>query len=219
MSRFTTAALACACGHVQAARVAESINVTRTPQARASILAGDFHGFTCAACGAALVHRGPWLYTDVERRQMISVRLPEEVDDWAAWEAVAERAFWRQYPRGGESWRADADGYRLRLVFGQWALREKLLLWDAGIDEARVEVIKLDLRLRHAVQGSPIVVAITDDDLVLRVVGGDAVRVDRALYAALDPAVVRRRYPGLHGRLFVDHRRVAFDGVLAALGG
>lgn len=215
MSRFAAITLPCACGHGQPARVAESINVTRTPAARAEILAGTLHCFECAQCGAALVHRGPWLYTDVDRRQMISVRLPEEADDWAGWEVVAERAFWKQYPRGGESWRADADDYRLRLVFGQWALREKLLLWDAGLDDAMVEIIKLDLRLRHGLGGLPIVVAVTASDLVLRVVGSDdEVRVDRAAVGALDLRLIQRRYPGLRERLFVDHRRVAFDGVL-----
>ena len=146
---------------------------------------------------------------------MVSVRLPEESDDWARWEVVAERAFWRQYPRGGESWRADADDYRLRLVFGQWALREKLLLWDAGIDDAVVEVVKLDLRLRHSLRGLPIVVGVPASELILRVVGSDdAIHVDRSACAALDLSLIHRRYPGLRDRLFVDHRRVAFDGVL-----
>ena len=220
MSRFALIELPCVCGHAQPARVAESINVTRTPAARDVILAGTFHCVRCAECGADLVHRGPWLYTDVDRRQMVLVRLPEEADAWAAWESVAERAFWQQFPRAGESWRADAEGYRVRLVFGQWALREKLLLWDAGVDDGLVEVIKLDLRVRHGVGGLPILIALSATELIFRVVGTDAeVRVARAELAGLDPGLVRRRYPALCDRVYVDHRRVAFDGTLAAVQG
>lgn len=218
MSRYRAIELPCPCGHPQPVRVAESINVTRTPEARAEILAGSFHCFTCARCGAPLVHRGPWLYTDVERRQMISMRLPEEADAWADLEVVAERAFWQQYPRGGQSWRADADAYRLRLVFGQWALREKLILWDAGLEDAPVEVLKLDLRVRHGVRGAPVVVEVTADALLMRIVGDDAaISVPREALDGLDPALLRRRYPALFDRLYVDHRRVAGAGVLEAL--
>lgn len=219
MSRLRRVELPCRCGHMQPARVADSINVTRSPSARAALLDGTLHCFECDACGAELTWRGPLLYTDVERQQCVLCRLPEEADDWASWAAVIERGFWRPFPHAGNTWRRDAEGYTVRLVFGLWALREKILAWAADIDDAVLEVLKLDLRLRQGVAGVPCLTAVDADTLSFRSPAEPGrVLVPREVLSRLaaQRGGLLRRYPLLFGQVFTDHRR-ALPGVAPTL--
>src|SRR5207237_105592 len=65
--------------------------------------------------------------------------------DWEQWEAVTEKVFAEAFAGAPEPMRDFATGFRVRAVFGGPALADKLHVWDAGLDDAVVELLKLEL--------------------------------------------------------------------------
>lgn len=230
MSIFHTAQATCGhCGHVNEVERSASVNADARPDLRDAILDRSFQRQVCAKCGTELRLPPHLTYLDVGRNQWIMADPADTVERWKAAEAEArgiwDRSFGMRAPPHGRSMGLTM---RSRLVFGWTALREKILCAELGLDDVTLELLKLAV-IRDA--GNPPLA----DQTELRLVAGDAktlrldwielgterslegVRVPRGDYdaivaAAADWADARAKFDGA---LFVDWRRLMFEGVAA----
>ncbi len=154
MSTWAVRTVRCTCGHTQEAQLADGLHITRLPEVRARILEGTFHHVACRACGRVSTAQTKTLYTDFDRYHWVAVAPPWFIGDWPAWSEALTREFDHNMRVAAPPMiQALADRFAVRLVFGYDALAEKLVAWDAGLDDGLVEVMKL--RLRAALPETP----------------------------------------------------------------
>jgi len=126
-------------------------NAERAPELRVAALAGTLNRLPCPACGQVHAMDAPLVYADPPRGHWISVATRGELAGWAAVERTAVTAFQTSL----ETAVADAfAGARVRVVFDLDELRERLAIWDAGLDDGVIECVKLScLRERPDIRG------------------------------------------------------------------
>lgn len=132
------------CGHRFVAELARGLHITRLPQIRQQLLDGTFQIFTCPACGKPTVIEATVVYTDFERFEYVAV----ETSASAKWQAALARhktVFQGCFEHGPPIAHDMGAKFKRRVVYGFRALREKLLIWDAGLDDRVVEAVKGDL--------------------------------------------------------------------------
>jgi hypothetical protein len=147
MSTFALKPVSCPhCRDQRRREVVTSLSVTRSPHLREQILSGRFQVFACEACGRTFTCTGRFSYLDLERRRFVGVFPTEAEQEWPRHERLTAHAY--ETNLGGEApsvARSLGEGVVVRCVFGLAALREKLLIDDAGLDDVLVEAAKLDL--------------------------------------------------------------------------
>jgi ribosomal protein S27AE len=159
------------CGHTFSAEAATGLHVSRMPEIRARILAGTFHRFDCPACDQSVVlHDRTFVYTDFDRWHWITCYPRGGLRYRSALHAQAEEAFDQVLRREGpafvrEEW---APRFVRRVVYGLAALREKLLVLEAGLDDRALERFKWML-----VRDVPLSPFHPDVDLLFERVDGD----------------------------------------------
>ena len=214
MSQLEERPLTCVdCGAPFSAQIATSLNAVRSPAAREAVLAGRLHHVDCPRCGSPHRVETTFGYMDVQRGHWLAVFPPEELPEWAAHEVVSHEAFWQVSDRAPMLWNFRATEMTLRCVFGLADLREKLLIWDSGLDDAIVELWKLELEatepalatdvLRFAGrEGGEIVFAVGLD--------GQAIAAPWGRYTILraQNRQLRAQHPVLFKGPFVDRRRL-----------
>lgn len=230
MSTFFLESITCPhCGDERERRVAHSVNGQRAPHLREQILHGSFQHVVCEDCGEPFVINEPFVYVDLPRRQWVHVYATEQEAEWRLMEAETREAL--ELAGGPSALPASQlmmQGVQARTVFGLDGLREKLLCSEAGLDDARLELLKLELGT--APGGIPLstsyhlrLQACADDELVL-VAGGvdEAIVVQivlpRAGYDELGAAP--ERWQGLYQQLvagtYVDLGRFLIPGAADA---
>jgi hypothetical protein len=126
------------CGASQPFATWSTVNVTLNPELKTRLLKGELTRFVCEKCGWAGDVLYPLLYHDMGKHFMI----------WL-------------WPDAGEP---DTKGmptdklkheYRFRLVANRNDLIEKILVFDANMDDRVVEVVKLKLWATAAEKGTP----------------------------------------------------------------
>lgn len=226
MSRFLNEPVTCPyCGDIRERVVARSINAERSPDLREQILGSAFQRVECPACGESFAIETPFTYIDRPRREWILVFGEDDVESFRDLEATADSTFeLGAGPRAPLVARELFAGMKRRAVFGQLALTEKLLAWDAGLDDGALEVLKASA-FGLAPRGVPIgsrhhvrLVAVTEDVLGF-MSGSDTLEVelwevDRRAYgpvaercAAGDPLYAR-----ITEGPFVDIGRITVEG-------
>ncbi len=147
MSTFLDQEIACrACGQRWARPVATFLDEPDHLAAALEALREDrFQRFACPGCGQRVIAARPLRWCDRRARTWIAM-LPEAAEpQWPRWERdVHTMARWDIEQEGDAT-----DGWTLRLVFGLLSLREKLLIAEAGLDDAVVELLKLELMDAH----------------------------------------------------------------------
>lgn len=144
MSTFSPYRLECRCGHAWTVDIAYGIHITRLPWAREQILDGTFQVFTCAACGEATAVTGSTVYTDFDRHEYVAVE-PAVGASWQSIRERNERVFDNSFTAGPPIAAEMGVQFRKRAVIGFTALREKLVIWNAALDDLVVEGVKADL--------------------------------------------------------------------------
>lgn len=142
MSTFFAQDVICpSCGHGFEVQLIEGVHVTRLPAVRQQILERDFQVFACPACAVRIAVEGMFVYTDFQRMQYVAVE-SRAATDWRAARRRHQETFARAFASGPPDANQMAGAFTCRLVYGVLALREKLLLWDAGLDDRVVEALK-----------------------------------------------------------------------------
>lgn len=225
MSTRYTADVGCArCGRTNQVAVADSYSVDRLPSVREQVLARTLMSATCS-CGQRIEVVKPLLYSDVARGWWIHI---ETVDRRPAFEVCEQETRTEfasvfdpaTFPKAVA---ALGDQLRVRLVFGHEELREKVLCADHGLDDALVEILKLELLVaRPELLAAGVDILVLDGivDRALSLVGLAAdkrgqyhpageVRVARSAYDSLrsrrDELVTI--YPALFGGTYVNALR------------
>jgi CpXC motif protein len=220
MSTWTERIVTCPCGNTQTMRVALGIHVTRAPAVRDDILARRLHRATCT-CGKRLHVAARFEYTDLDRKQFVLVRGSDEIAAWPAHEVELRATMRQAFELGAPMVSELVRSIRGRVVFGQEQLREKLVVWAAGLDDALVECVKLEafaLDPTLAAPGSGIVVDEVATDRLACVwfddmAGGHAARrIDIPMTwferAERDHTSFAARFPALFGDGFVSVQRM-----------
>jgi hypothetical protein len=132
-----------ACGAKLEVKVATGLHISRLPEIREQVLRGELHRFECAACKQRIEVRRPLVYADFERGHWIEVRPADAIGQWRDLATACAASFTRVIERGSPLVRAHSPQFLVRLVFGYDELREKVVLWDAGLDDVAVECLKL----------------------------------------------------------------------------
>lgn len=160
MSLFTNSNVTCPnCEAVVNMPAVGSVNADRRPDFREAILADTFQITTCPTCHEDFRLAPLFNYLDVEHGQWLAGLPAPRALDWLEVEdeigGVFEASFGSNVPAAA---REVADLLTVRVCFGWPALREKIYLRLAGLDDVTVELMKLDLmrRLKDApfVQGT-----------------------------------------------------------------
>ena len=135
MSRPIQETVACPeCSAQSAFTIWTSLNVTVDPEQKQALIMGDLFRFTCPTCAATTQFVYPLLYHDAEKRVMI-------------WFVPPDKSGRGEPPPdpgvGAGGARAALEGYTLRAVRSVNELLEKVLTFDAGLDDLAIEMVKL----------------------------------------------------------------------------
>ena len=142
MSTYTPVQIACHhCGHEFVVQLLEGIHITRLPEVREEILGGRFQFFTCPSCGNENHVENDTIYTDFDNKHYVAIEA-STIKDWREAKAQHAKVWLENFDLGPDVAREVAEGFTHRLVPDLAALREKLLVWDAGLDDRAVEATK-----------------------------------------------------------------------------
>jgi hypothetical protein len=154
-------------------KVASGLHISRLPEVREQVTRGELHRFDCPACGRRVEVRRPLVYADFERGHWIEVWPAQDLVRWRELARACAANFERVIERGSPILRERSPEFRVRIVFGYDELREKIVLFDAGLDDAAVECLKL-LAIRRDVS-----IFGEGDRLLVSMVHGDRLVIDR----------------------------------------
>jgi hypothetical protein len=213
MSQLEDRTLTCStCQTPFSVQVATSLNAVRAVTAREAVLAGRLHHFACPACGQEHRVETTFGYMDVHHKHWLAVFPPDAVERWPACETAAHDAFWTVTDHAPMMWNFQAIELSVRCVFGLDGLQEKLRIWEAGLDDALVEMWKAELE--HAdpsLTAAPLhFVRIEADEAIFAHAGQDSLAAPLARYTVLRAlrAVLQEQSPSLFRGPFVDRRRL-----------
>jgi hypothetical protein len=147
MATLTPLSLSCGgCGARVYGAVTDRINAETMPWVVENLLDGRFHRFDCQLCGAATVVENQLLYMDLARKHWVGMFPPHERGQHAECARVVRASFEAALVATAPPALARAaEAFAVRVVFGVGELREKVMAWHAGMDDAVLEVLKLDL--------------------------------------------------------------------------
>lgn len=157
------------------APVLKGVYASWLPEVHAAVRDGSFARCRCPACSATLQVETETVYTDFERGYYVGVASPE-VAGWRAVRARHAAAFDSTITFGPPVAQELAGSLVHRVVFGAHALREKILLWDAALDDRVVEALKGDWLRTRGLRAA---------DVVLR--ASDVLPGGHILFAVLEP--------------------------------
>lgn len=165
--------LACPkCGHKQDFVIWQSLNGDIDPVAKQQLLDGELFNFKCEECGNVSNVDYPILYHDMTHEAMIYY-----VD-----ENSVEQAY--QAMVGAENKIGiEMSGYRRRIVTKQSSLREKAIIFDYGLDDRVIEIIKLIYHTNANNQVSDVKIddvyfLVSDDKYLLAFIGDKPLSVE-----------------------------------------
>ncbi len=124
------------CGELSEMTVWESITADDSPDLKAELLCGKLNIFKCASCGFAALVPNPVLYTDSEKRLMITFVPSADIEKHTNLFAV----------RSASKDSGELEGlsdYNLRFVSTYNEFLEKILIFDNGLHDKVVEVLKI----------------------------------------------------------------------------
>lgn len=146
MSTFVPSTIVCRCGEHYVVDVANGLHISARPDIREQILAGTFHRFDCPNCGVTTQIDALLSYTDFPARLWFTIA-PSTGLPWRnRYLEIARQGFESTMQRNAPDlvigWGREMTR---RLIFGLAALREKLVILDAKLDDRVIELLKIQL--------------------------------------------------------------------------
>ena len=140
MSRVYDVEVNCpACGEKFNAPLWESLNGDLNPTEKGLLLSGKFFKVTCPKCSTEHPFVYPMLYHDMTNSAMVHLVLSEENAESILDQLKSVEAS----PMMGSM---SLAGYRFRFVKNQNELREKAMIFDCGLDDRVIELLKTHYR-------------------------------------------------------------------------
>lgn len=125
------------CGKKQKFEVHDSINVTLDPDLSDKLLDGSIFNIKCDSCGYEESTLYPILYNNMEKKYMIQLCPPEEVDHYKEMFNVGNEMMAKQF--------SISDDYKYRIVSNLNDLLEKIFIFNEDLDDRIIELMKLDV--------------------------------------------------------------------------
>ena len=119
------------CNHDNEVKVFNTVNATTDPQFRETLLAGQLFGFRCENCGYEATLRYPLLYNDMKNRFMVYY-IPE-----IERERITDESLEAEY--------GDLGDVTRRIVGTFNELKEKIHIFESGLDDRAIEIAKIAL--------------------------------------------------------------------------
>ena len=138
MSINTTQQIKCpACQHLEEITLWQSITANDSPDLKDDLLKGKINIFRCSSCGQTALVPVPLLYRDDRAKLMISFSpCSDDAERAMLYESVKKTS--------KESGELDSfQDYNLRFVSAYNDLLEKLLIFDCGLHDKVIELLKL----------------------------------------------------------------------------
>jgi hypothetical protein len=150
MSLFTNSNVTCPnCQAVVNMKAVGSLNADRRPDLRQEIIDDTFQITTCPTCEESFRLSPAFNMLDVGNGQWLAGMPASQVFDWPGAEDEASAVFAASYgPTVPLAAREVAEGLQVRLCFGWPAIREKIILKEAGLDDVIIEMMKMDIMRR-----------------------------------------------------------------------
>ena len=146
MSTFEPARIRCRCGHEQDVQLANGLHISKRPDIRQQILDGTFHRFSCPACGGSIQIETLLAYTDFPKQHWFTIVPDRDLDVRGERVAFAKHVFERNMvERTVPIMQELAPQMTQRVIFGLASLRDKLVCFDAALDDRLVEALKIQL--------------------------------------------------------------------------
>lgn len=131
------------CGHLNDITLWQSLTVSDSPDLKQALLKGELNVLVCSDCGAKAIVPTPLLYHDESKKLMLSFMPTDNPED-------AKNQFEAIKSSSKESGELDTlNGYNLRFISDYNTLLEKLLIFDSGLSDKTIEVIKLMVLLQE----------------------------------------------------------------------
>lgn len=127
------------CGATQPFTIWNSLNSFVDPEARTNLLAGRLFEFVCDRCTESSGINYPLLYHDPERHFMIWLRSPDDSSSLPSMKLFPFRGI--------------AESNLLRIVNEARYLNEKILIFEAELDDRFVELAKVVTKMKLADYG------------------------------------------------------------------
>ncbi|HEY5920918.1 MAG TPA: CpXC domain-containing protein [Kofleriaceae bacterium] len=219
MSTFEPARIRCTCGAEQDVTLANGLHISKRPDIRQQILEGTFHRFPCPACGGHVQIETLLAYTDFPKQHWFTI-VPEDELPWRGERvAFAKLVFQRNMVERAAPMIQDlAPKMKQRVIFGLASLREKIICFDADLDDRLVEALKLqlmrDLELPFTGSGYFHLVEVNGNELVFELSPSPEatptkrMTIPRSMLDELahDSAQVEAALPELWNDIVVDYR-------------
>lgn len=109
-----------------------SVNVSVDPDLKQRVLDGSLFTLACPYCSKKTAINSPWLYHDMNKRFLIQVCFTEE--DAKHFKLNQEES--KFMPMMAK------DGYKFRIVVGNNALKELVLIYDSGLNDIVINILK-----------------------------------------------------------------------------
>lgn len=133
MSNTITKTIACPeCEGENEIKVYKTVNATTDPDFREQLLSGELLHFRCEHCGYQSELKYPLLYNDIKNKFMVYY-IPE-IDR----EKLTDETLEKEY--------GELDDITRRLVSNFNELKEKIHVFESGLDDKVIEVVKAALR-------------------------------------------------------------------------
>jgi hypothetical protein len=223
MSLFVPVEAQCSkCGTKVKADLAASLNADRRPDLRDAVLDGSFQSIACSSCNTTVRFPAHLTYIDMDRGQWILVEDASRLMDWKSAEDEAQDLYDRVFGKLAPPLQQTiGEEMTPRLVLGWAALREKLIIQDAKLDDITIELFKISVL--HNVPAPPLadmtelrLIDIDDETMTLRWLNASNeegiadLPLERSLYD--DFAATTEHWAELQaeleGVLFVDMKRI-----------
>lgn len=135
MSNITEESIACPkCQKNQQVKKYSSVNITLKPELKDKIKSGYFFAFECEECGVKIPMIYPCLYHDMENKNMI----------WLVPNCTNEQVVEVNNINSKQDMVEDLSiGYKKRIVKNTDSFREKIVIWDEGLDDKAIELLKI----------------------------------------------------------------------------
>lgn len=136
MSRTRTVSFTCpSCGKESDMTIWESINTVMDPEMKAAVRDGSAFTFTCPHCGVKTHLEYGFLYHQMEDRMMIQYASSDENAEemYRFFTGVVPSDVFTEFRKGE---------YLIRIVRSLNQLREKLAIFDHGLDDRIIELCK-----------------------------------------------------------------------------
>lgn len=119
------------CNHDNELKIFKTVNATTDPQFREKLLGGQMFNFQCVGCGYEATLKYPVLYNDMKNRFMIYY-IPDVDRD-----KIVDEALEAEY--------SDLGDVTRRIVGSFNELKEKIHIFESGLDDRAVEITKAAL--------------------------------------------------------------------------